>query len=271
MEKLLDTILKSFIWVLQHFGVFGLTVYVLLLILLIIVVVFAVRPKAFKNFSDLWKEWRIRKKRKHLKITKEKIKKHKIFIKKLKYEFDITRIDFRKEYYKTKIVQLAIDTELDTDIQQLKHFLNTDDLYTVNKIKLQYLMGECVKDMTELFNSVMELKIKKFTKTQIEAFNKKHTTEQMEIFTDQLFHYFMYEAGGYDEKRTERLGDVYIDIENIPNSPLYNTNYERIYRFFDIIDRVIEKIINNAIEDFREFNGHIDKKFHKFIIEGKVI
>ena len=271
VEKLFDTILKFFVWVLTHFGVFGLVIVVILFILVILTIVFAVKPKQFETFKENWKIWKAWKKRKRLKITKDKLKKHDIFRKKMKYEFDISRIDFRKEYYKTKIVQLANNIKLDVDTRILKHFLYNEDLEKVHKLRLQDMMGNCVKDMVEEFNDVFKVKLRKFVEEQVSAFNRKYTPEQMDIFADKIFHYFMYEEGGFDEERKKRLTDIYIDIENIPVSPLYNTNFERVYRFFEIINRDNEKVISHAVEDYRELNGYFEKMFHNFIMEGKII
>lgn len=254
MEKILEFIK----WIGEAFG-YGSMILIIVLLVLVGFVYYGLfkNPKNMESFIH----WLT--KRTH-KITKDKLKKHPIFNKKVIYAYRANSIVFAGKYYKTKLFQLFFVTKVTTDIKLLKFFLN-NNFKKISMYKLQTLMEEAVTDMVEEFNDVIKQKLTIFSEGQISPFRKDYTREELNIFVEKLYNYIMYEQGGYDEKRQKRLDRIFTHISDIPPNPIYDNNFERVYHFLDILNAVLDTVIIDAVKVYENFNGQIDSMFENFI------
>jgi len=247
-------------WVGTEFG-FIKMVIILTFVIIISAFLYKARKPHFAEKTSLWLKKRANK------TTKDKLRKHPIFAKHLLYKYRIKSVVYSGKYYKTQLLQLFFKTKIDVDVKTLKYFLNSE-IKKSSRFYLQTLMTDAVQDMKEKFDIITKQKLKKLVVTQTDVFRKDYTIDELNIFVNKLFDYIMYEKGGYEEKRVERVSGIYKQIQDIPLNPIYNNNYERIYRFFDIIDFNIDNIIVDAMEVYEKFNGQIDHMMNGFIMKN---
>lgn len=195
-------------------------------------------------------------------ITILTLKKHPIFNNKYDYLYATKSIVFLYQYYKTKLLQLFLETKIETDVSLLHFFLNNEKLK--NTTRLREILEKLVEDMVQEFDLRVQARLYKFCDAEISSKTKNFTKYDVDVFSKELYKYIMYSKSGYVEKREYRLAVIYKDIKKMINNPLYKSNNKMIYKFFDLIDRTLDHMVDDTHKIYEKFNGGIEAQFSIF-------
>ena len=195
-------------------------------------------------------------------ISKRILRKHQILKKKYDFLYKIKLIRFPGEYYKTEIIKLIFRTRILINHNLLKAFLNTDKLKNTPKLKLLHFMYVLLEDISSEFNMIFKNKLREFVQLHINLYRKNYTDNEINIFTDQLYELII---TAWNVKQDERLKIIQQYVSEIPENIIYNNNFERVHRLFDILYVSLDTEINDAVKIYSKMNGRIQEMFDNFI------
>jgi len=252
----MDNLLKLSEWI----QIYGIGYVVLAFVLLILTTIFFKIILPNPKLTNALIDWMLRKTHG---ITMKTLKKHPIFNNKYDYLYRIKYICFGNQYYKTHLLQLFLETKIETDVSLLHFFLNNENIEKTKN--LRKLFENTIEDMVQEFDMRIQAALFRFCDAEIASKTKNYTRHDVKVFSEELYKYLMYSKGGYFEKREYRLAVIHKDISNMINNPLYKSNNKMTYKFFDIVDSTLDDMVDDTKKIYAKFNGGIEAQFSIFI------
>jgi hypothetical protein len=204
-----------------------------------------------------------------IKISSMSLKKHPFFLSQPLLRNKINNLIFTEAPYKTIVFKAFFEVKLFVDITKVKEFV-IKDFSTIDKDELFLLQDELVQTLRNSFDENIISELEKVCEREIsEMTSFDHAQMQKGICARKVFNHVMYSKNGYEESRNKRLESLTEYMELIRDSITFKDNNERNYHFLDLLRSFMHNAILKAEQDFKSFNGDIEKFFNECIIGYK--
>jgi len=245
VNKIIDLLFSEGYWV----GLIALFVFAIIIALYKIIV----STPQIKEAIAIWVS------RKTYTINVENINKHHIFLQQSLMKNKVNSIIFKGDPFKSKVFQVFFATKLEVDIKKIKDFIKKD-FRKLSPFELHIEMTMLIENMKSTYDKEIKAKIQELCNQELYSRVGNHySISNAKYCSEKIFKYIMYSPKGYEEFRSYRIENLFLDLELLRESPIYDNNNERVYHFLDTLNSLINKAILRAGKIFYDFNGEIER------------
>jgi len=229
-------------------------------LILIVVMLFFILYKTLQD-SDIKQAIRDWFRRKTYSFNEAKLNSHPYFQSQPKLKYKVCNLNFPNAQYKTLIFRVLLGTELSVGMEVVKEFV-THDFKKVTADELFTKQIELLESAKKNFDTKVIPELESVCERELAALlTYDDALAKKSKCAREIFHYVMYTTNGYDAARNRRTELLVENMEMLRDSITFQSSNERNYFFLEILSSFTSQAILRAEQDFRGFNGEIEKIF----------